>query len=148
MQKFLYAIPFYLSRCYNWKACVQQLATGGSGVFNYTYDTTYMHRLLSVTNGQVTQSMTYDGVANTTSSKLTNGTDGKYMETTAVYGIDGNYVKSGTDAADGTIQYSYGSGNTVMWDLPISVTTSDGIVTTMEYDEIGRLEKSAIADSV
>ena len=124
-----------------------QLATGGSGVFHYTYDTTYTHRLLSVTKGQITQSMTYDGVGNTTASKLTNVTDGKYMESSTTYTDDGNHILTVTDGAGSAVTYDYGRGNTVMWDLPVSVTAPDATVTTMEYDEIGRLEKSAIADS-
>ena len=102
---------------------------------------------MSVTNGQITQSMTYDGVGNTSSSKLTNNTDSKYIESSAVYTADGNHVQSITDAAGGTTSYNYGMGNTVMWELPVSVTTANGTVTASEYDEIGRTKKTEIENT-
>ena len=124
-----------------------KMLTGGYGEFHYTYDTTYTHRLMSVTNGQITQSMTYDGVGNVTSSRLTNPADTTYLESSAAYTADGHHVQSVTDAAGGTTSYEYGTGNTVMWDLPVSVTTADGTATSAEYDEVGRTTKTGIENT-
>ena len=56
--------------------------TGGNGTFTYTYDTTYTHRLKSVSNGQITQAMGYDSTGNVTTTTLS-GSGGKTIQTTA-----------------------------------------------------------------
>ena len=132
---------------YDGESNLIKLITGGSGTFDYTYDTTYKHRLTSVTNGQITQSMTYDGVGNNTSVKLQSSDGSLYVESTALYTADGNRIQSVTDAAGNTTAYDFGSGNTLMWGLHTGITTPDGVETSYEYDATGRLTKTSLVDT-
>ena len=120
--------------------------TGGNGTFTYTYDTTYTHRLKSVSNGQITQAMGYDSTGNVTTTTLS-GSGGKTIQTTAAYGGSGNRLTSVTDAAGATVSYSYGNSDSVMRSLPTSVTDPNGIVTTSAYDTSGRVTQTGIANT-
>ena len=120
--------------------------TGGNGTFTYTYDTTYTHRLKSVSNGQITQAMGYDSTGNVTTTTLS-GSGGKTIQTTAAYGGSGNRLTSVTDAAGATVSYSYGNSDSVMRSLPTSVTDPNGIVTTSAYDPSGRVTQTGIANT-
>ena len=133
--------------------------TGGQGTFEYTYDTTYKHRLTSVTNGLITQSMSHDGVGNVhqTTLKPAEG-DTPYMQTSATYTNSGNLLSSVTDAAGSTVTYGYidytnDAGTTLtsaassrMWGLPTSVTAPSGAVTRTAYDQFGRVAKTDVAE--
>jgi len=120
--------------------------TGGNGTFTYTYDTTYTHRLKSVSNGQITQSMGYDSTGNVTTTTLA-GSSGKKLQTTATYGGNGNRISSVTDASGAQVSYAYGSGDSVMLGLPTSVTDPNGTVTTSAYDSFGRVTQTGIANT-
>lgn len=120
--------------------------TGGNGTFTYTYDTAYTHRLKSVSNGQITQSMSYDSTGNVTTATLS-GSGGKTIQTTAVYGGSGNRLTSVTDAAGATVSYSYGNSDSLMRSLPTSVTDPNGTVTTSAYDVSGRVTQTGIANT-
>ena len=120
--------------------------TGGNGTFTYTYDTTYTHRLKSVSNGQITQSMGYDGTGNVTTTTLA-GSSGKTIQTTAAYGGNGNRLTSVTDAAGATVSYGYGNSASQMMGLPTSVTDPNGTVTTSAYDSSGRVTQTGIANT-
>ena len=122
-----------------------QTETAGSGTYNYTYDTTYTHRLKSVTNGLVTQSMGYDSMGNVTSTTLTGGS--LSMATSAAYDATGNRLTSVTDSAGSTVSYGYSSGNSTMWGLPTSVTAPNGTGTTTAYDAYGRVTQNSIANT-
>lgn len=120
--------------------------TGGNGTFNYTYDTTYTHRLKSVSNGQITQSMGYDGTGNVTTTTLS-GSGGKTIQTTAAYGGNGNRLTSVTDASGATVSYGYGNADSQMRGLPTSVTDPKGTVTNTTYDSAGRVTQTGIANT-
>lgn len=120
--------------------------TGGNGTFNYTYDTTYTHRLKSVSNGQITQSMGYDGTGNVTTTTLS-GSGGKTIQTTAAYGGNGNRLTSVTDASGATVSYGYGNADSQMRGLPTSVTDPKGTVTNTTYDSSGRVTQTGIANT-
>lgn len=120
--------------------------TGGNGTFNYTYDTTYTHRLKSVSNGQITQSMGYDGTGNVTTTALS-GSGGKTIQTTAAYGGNGNRLTSVTDASGATVSYGYGNADSQMRGLPTSVTDPKGTVTNTTYDSSGRVTQTGIANT-
>lgn len=119
--------------------------TGGNGTYTYTYDTTYTHRLKSVSNGQITQSMGYDGTGNVTSTTLS-GSGEKSIQTSASYTGNGNRLASVTDAAGASVTYGYGDANSQMMGLPTSVTDSYGTVTTSAYDASGRVTQTSVAD--
>ena len=120
--------------------------TGGNGTFTYTYDTTYTHRLKSVSNGQITQSMGYDGTGNVTTTTLS-GSGGKTIQTTAAYGGNGNRLTSVTDASGATVSYGYGNADSQMRGLPTSVTDPKGTVTNTTYDSSGRVTQTGIANT-
>lgn len=119
--------------------------TGGNGTYEYTYDSTYDHRLKSVTNGLITQAMNYDGVGNVTSTKLS-GSGSKTISTSAEYGGSGNRLVSTTDATGAEIAYGYSNVNAQMMALPTSITDPNGTVTTSAYDSHYRVTQTGIAD--
>lgn len=110
-----------------------QTVTGGNGIYKYTYDTTYKHRLQSVTNDLITQSMGYDTSGNVTSTTLS-GSGGKTISTSAAYGGNLNRLTSITDATGATVTYSYGNADAQMMALPTSITAPNGTVTVSSYD--------------
>jgi len=124
-----------------------QQVTGGNGTFDYTYDTTYKHRLLSVTNNPVTQSMTYDGVGNVTQTTLSNSVDGKFIQTNAAYSADGHRVTSSADAAGNAVFYAYGDNNAIMRGQATHVTAPNNAATVNTYDSLGRVTKTEVGTS-
>lgn len=119
--------------------------TGGQGTYKYTYDSTYKHRLNSVTNDLITQSMTYDSAGNAVTTVLS-GKGAKTIKTSAVYEDGLNRLSSITDAAGAKVTYGYGTNNAKMMALPTSVTDQKGTVTNTEYDSNHRVTKTGIAD--
>ena len=118
--------------------------TGGKGTYEYTYDTTYKHRLKSVTNSLITQAMGYDGVGNVTSTTLS-GSGSKKITTSAEYGGSGNRLTSVTDASGAEVAYAYSNVNSQMMSLPTSITDPNGTVTTSTYDSLNRVTETGIA---
>ena len=123
-----------------------QTVTGGNGTFTFSYDSTFTHRLTSVTNGQITQSMGYDGTGNVTSTTLT-GTGGKEIQSTASFTGSGNRVSTVTDAAGSTVSYAYGDADSQMRGQPTAVTAPNGTVTTSSYDASGRVTQTGVANT-
>jgi len=119
--------------------------TGGYGTFEYTYDETYTHRLISATNGQLTQVMGYDGVGNVTSTTLS-GNGSQTITTSAAYDSGGNRLLSVTDATGATVSYAYADANSQMMGLPTSVTAPNGTVTATAYDTFGRVTQTSVDD--
>lgn len=119
--------------------------TGGNGTYTYTYDTTYKHRLTSVTNDLITQTMGYDGVGNVTSTTLS-GSDGKSISTSAEYDESGNRLTSVTDATGAEVAYAYSNVNSQMMALPTAITDANGTVVTSSYDESYRVTETGIAN--
>ena len=118
--------------------------TGGNGTFTYSYDATYPHRLKSVTNGIVTQSMLHDAVGNVTSTTLTGtGTTDKIV-TSATYGGNQNRLVSVTDATGATVSYNYDNANVQMLALPTRITDPSGTVTSYTYDSRNRVSQTGI----
>ena len=122
-----------------------QTVTGGNGTYEYTYDTTYKHRLKSVTNDLITQSMGYDASGNVTSTTLS-GSGGKTISTSAAYGGSQNRLTSITDATGATVIYGYGNVDSQMMALPTSITDPNGTVTTSSYDSNYRVTQTGIAN--
>lgn len=122
-----------------------QTVTGGNGTYEYTYDTTYKHRLKSVTNDLITQSMGYDASGNVTSTTLS-GSGGKTISTSAAYGGSQNRLTSITDATGATVTYGYGNADAQMMALPTSITDPNGTVTTSSYDFNYRVTQTGIAN--
>ena len=122
-----------------------QTVTGGNGTYEYTYDTTYKHRLKSVTNDLITQSMGYDASGNVTSTTLS-GSGGKTISTSAAYGGSLNRLTSITDATGATVTYGYGNVDAQMMALPTSITDPNGTVTTSSYDSNYRVTQTGIAN--
>ncbi len=118
--------------------------TGGKGTYEYTYDTTYKHRLKSVTNSLITQAMGYDGVGNVTSTTLS-GSGSKKITTSAEYGGSGNRLTSVTDESGAKVAYAYSNVNSQMMSLPTSITAPNGTVTTSTYDSMNRVTETGIA---
>lgn len=119
--------------------------TGGYGTYKYTYDSTYKHRLTSVTNDLITQSMTYDSAGNAITTKLA-GSGGKTISTSAAYDDSKNRLLSITDATGATVTYGYGTNNAKMMALPTSITDPNGTVTSTVYDSNYRVAKTSIED--
>ena len=122
-----------------------QTVTGGNGTYEYTYDTTYKHRLKSVTNDLITQSMGYDASGNVTSTTLS-GSGGKTISTSAAYGGSQNRLTSITDATGATVTYGYSNVDSQMMALPTSITDPNGTVTTSSYDSNYRVTQTGIAN--
>lgn len=120
--------------------------TGGNGTYKYTYDSTYKHRMTSVTNDLITQSMGYDGTGNVTTTTLS-GSGGKSISTSAEYGGNGNRLTSMTDASGSEVTYGYGNSDAQMMSLPTSVTDPNGTVTTSAYDSHYRVTQTGIANT-
>lgn len=119
--------------------------TGGYGTYKYTYDSTYKHRLTSVTNDLITQSMTYDSAGNAITTKLA-GSGTKTINTSATYDDSKNRLVSITDATGATVTYGYGTNNAKMMALPTSITDPNGTVTSTEYDSNYRVTETSIED--
>lgn len=106
-------------------ANLMKTVTGGNGTYTYTYDSTYTHRLKSVSNGQLTQSFGYDGTGNVTSTTLS-GTGSTTISTSATYGGSSNRLTSITDATGSTVQYGYNNADVQMMALPTTMTDPKG----------------------
>ena len=119
--------------------------TDGYGTYKYTYDSTYKHRLTSVTNDLITQSMTYDSAGNAITTKLT-GSGTKTINTSATYDNSKNRLTSITDAAGATVTYGYGNNNAQMMALPTSITDPNGTVTSTTYDSNYRVTETSIEE--
>ena len=119
--------------------------TGGNGTYKYTYDSTYKHRLTSVTNDLITQSVTYDSAGNAITTKLT-GSGSKTISTAASYEGGLNRLASTTDAAGTKVTYGYGTKNAQMMALATTITDAYGVKTTTQYDENYRAVETSVAD--
>ena len=119
--------------------------TGGNGTYKYTYDSTYKHRLTSVTNDLITQSVTYDSAGNAITTKLT-GSGSKTISTAASYEGGLNRLASTTDAAGTKVTYGYGTKNAQMMALATTITDAYGVKTTTQYDENDRAVETSVAD--
>ena len=121
--------------------------TGGYGTYTYGYDTKY--NLTSVSDGHVTQSMTYSAQGNVTNTKLTpknNPSNGPTMTSSARYDANGNRLLSVTDNAGATVEYGYSGELSKMLALPESVTDALGNTTTNIYDNFGRITGTSLAN--
>ena len=117
--------------------------TGGNGTYKYTYDSTYKHRLTSVTNDLITQSVTYDSAGNAITTKLT-GSGSKTISTAASYEGGLNRLASVTDAAGMKLTYGFGTKNAQMLALPTSITDPNGTVSFTSYDTNFRVSETGI----
>lgn len=117
--------------------------TGGNGTYKYTYDSTYKHRLTSVTNDLITQSVTYDSAGNAITTKLT-GSGSKTISTAASYEGGLNRLASVTDVAGMKLTYGFGTKNAQMLALPTSITDPNGTVSFTSYDTNFRVSETGI----
>ncbi len=63
---------------YSGSRLIEQV-TGGNGTFTYDYDNRYTHRLISVSNGVITQNLDYDNFGNVTETILQSVNGGKIV---------------------------------------------------------------------
>lgn len=122
--------------------------TGGNGTYTYTYDTTYKHRLISVSNSIVKQTLDYDASGNVVKTTLQGVSGGDSMVTSATYTNNGNLVESVTDMTQQTEEYAYGTPLSVMTGQATSVTDANGVTITSEYNSIGRVTEKEIANTI
>jgi RHS repeat-associated protein len=122
--------------------------TGGNGTYTYTYDQTHKHRLTSVTNDVVTQTMGYDSSGNVTSTTLKSNTSGynKTLDTTATYTSNNNLVASVKDPSGQTESYTYSGKQSVMTGQATSIKDASGNVTTTTYNNMGRVAQKGFAN--
>ena len=116
--------------------------SGGYGTYTYGYDTKY--NLTSVTDGHVTQNMTYSAQGNVTNTSLKGGS--LTMTSSARYDANGNRLLSVTDNAGATVKYAYSGELSKMLALPESVTDALGNTTTNIYDNFGRITETSLAN--
>ncbi len=123
--------------------------TSGNGTFTYTYDETNKHRLKSVTNDVVTQSMTHDVSGNVTGTTLKSNTASftKTLQTGAVYTSNNNLVGYVTDSANQKVTYTYNTPMSRMTGQATSVIDAKNNTTAMTYDGLGRISQKAFANS-
>ncbi len=123
--------------------------TGGYGTYTYTYDQTHKHRLKSVTDDVVTQTMDYDASGNVNATTLKSNTSSylKTLHTAAAYTWNNNLVASVTDSSKQSEFYAYGDKQSVMTGQATSVRDADGNVTTTTYDTMGRVFKKGFVNS-
>lgn len=99
------------------------MVTGANGTYSYNYeDTTRDHLLTSVSDGVVTQSYTYDGKGNTSTTTLTGGSNS--LSTSAVYSADGNRLYTVTDANGSQAWYYYENAQSKMTGASTKVCTA------------------------
>ena len=126
-----------------------QTVTDGYGTFEYDYDDTYTHRLLSVTNGLVTQTMTYDAYGNVASSTLTGNGDETPITSSATYTLNGHLLQSVTSKVTNTINntttYYYANALNEQLGAPSSVKDGKGTVVSYTYDNRYRPTGSTIS---
>lgn len=122
--------------------------TGGNGTYTYTYDTTYKHRLISVSNSIVKQTLDYDASGNVVKTTLQGVSGGDSMVTSATYTNNGNLVESVTDMTQQTEEYAYGTPLSIMTGQATSVTDANGVTITSEYNSIGRVTEKEIANTI
>ena len=129
---------------------LMQSITGGNGTYNYTYDTTYKHRLTNVRDGVVTQSFTYDRFGNTigTALKSFNANYSLSITSSATYSSDGNRITSLTDSKGNQVEYEYGTTSSVMYALPTTTTDGSGNSTDTAYDSYGRTTEVEVPELV
>ena len=123
--------------------------TGGYGTYSYNYEnSTYKHRLTSVSNDLIKQTMGYDGAGNVTSTTLSKKDGGtKSISTSSVYEGNLNRLVSMTDSNGATTTYGYGTANAQMMALPTSITDAKGTVTSNIYDDNYRVDQTTIANA-
>lgn len=122
--------------------------TGGNGTYTYTYDSNNKHRLNSVTNDVITQTMRYDAYGNVTGTTLKSNQSNyaKTMNTSASYDSTGNLMTSLTDSSGQTVSYTYGNKQSIMTGQPTTVKDGNGNTTTTAYDSMGRISQSRFAN--
>ncbi len=106
------------------------------GTFEYQYDTTYKHRLTkAISSTGVNYNFTYNQYGQATTSKITNNTNSKYIETNAEYTENGNYLTKIKDETGKETTYEYNQTNGNL----DKVTDAKGTETNYTYDELGRI---------
>lgn len=124
-----------------------ETVTGDGNTYSFTYDETYAHRLLSYTDGSTTQSMTYDGVGNVTSSSFaSNEADGRGLMSSSSYSADGNRTTVSTDENNISTTYGYDTALSQMLGAATTITDANNTVTTVTYDDFGRTTQNGVAN--
>ena len=120
--------------------------TGTGSTIEYSYDETFVHRLVSSTNGLTTNSFTYDSFGNVLSSILSASGTSLQIRSSSVYANSGNQLGSATDSNGITASYSYSAAANKMLGLPSAVTDANGTTTSITYDNFGRTRRTAVAN--
>ena len=121
---------------------------GGYGTFEYDYDS--YNRPITASNAYLTQSTTYDGVGNVTSTTLTSDTDPnakKVQTTTEFTGGSKNRPTAATDATGARVTYNYDNAKAQMMSLPTRVTDANNTVVNTVYDDFYRPTQVSIENT-
>lgn len=106
------------------------------GTFEYEYDTTYKHRLTkAISSTGLNYNFTYNQYGEATTSKITNTSNSKYIETNAEYTTNGNYLTKLKDEAGNELTYDYNQTNGNL----NKITDAKGNITNYTYDTLGRI---------
>ena len=108
--------------------------------YTYTYDSTFVHRMLTSTNGFTKETYSYDEVGNVTGTVFSavNSSSSKTITSGAAYTNGGNLIASSTNAAGNTTSYAYGTDRNKVYGQPSAVTDAKGTSTAYILDEYGR----------
>ena len=115
-------------------------------VYTYTYDSTFVHRMVTSTNGFTKETYSYDEVGNVTGTVLSavNSSSSKTISSGAAYTNGGNLIASSTDSAGNTTSYAYTGDRYKVYGQPSAVTDAKGTSTTYILDGYGRTQKVSL----
>ena len=121
-------------------------------VCSYTYDSTFVHRVLTSTTGlpdnsnkeKLISTYTYDEVGNLIGTVLSAPKADNTVSSSATYTSGGNLIASSTDAAGNTVSYAYAGDRNKVTGQPSAVTDPGGTTTAYQLDGYGRTEKVSL----
>ena len=106
--------------------------------YTYTYDSTFVHRMLTSSNGFIKETYSYDGVGNVTGTALSASGNAKTISSGATYTNGGNLIATSTDAAGNTTSYAYTGGRNQVYGQPSAIADACGTTTLYTVDGYGR----------
>ena len=114
----------------------------GNTTYNYTYDTTYPHRVTRVETPNTYMDFEYDAYGNVTGMYITGGNPISFLAENT-YTNNGNKLSSQTDINRITTTYGYNNKG-----LLSSITNANGVSTTYTYNQYNDRQVSAAVASL
>lgn len=114
----------------------------GNTTYNYTYDTTYPHRVTRVETPNTYMDFEYDAYGNVTGMYITGGNPISFLAENT-YTENGNKLSSQTDINRITTTYGYNNKG-----LLSSITNANGVSTTYTYNQYNDRQVSAAVASL